>query len=384
MRRFIVSPCEVQSPIVVNYKQKVIIPASLAHVIGDGVVRAGLACGVIVAVAEAPTIALLRRLTVLDVPGERSSHSVPTPRGGGAPIAAGLLVAASLAPGAGDAGLAFAFAVGFFGLLGLVDDLRGLSALSRLALAAAGAAGVATLLVLRLPLPPLALAAAAAVAAVWLVGFVNAFNFMDGVNGISAAHALIGGVAYACLAAWRQDSFGVAAGAALAAGACAFLPWNAGRARVFLGDVGSYSIGAALAVLAVRLIADGVPAEAVGGPVALYLADVAWTLQRRVRRGERWLEAHRTHVYQRWCDAGWSHQEVTLLTSALTVLLCLLGVVGMLGGGPVRAAAGLAGLVALAVYLGSPGLFARVGLDGFDGVSGLVGRAEAKAEMEEA
>ena len=71
---------------------------------------------------------------------------------------------------------------------------------------------MATLLVLHLPLTAFALAAAALVAAVWLVGFVNAFNFMDGVNGISAAHALIGGVAYACLAAWRQDGFGVAGG----------------------------------------------------------------------------------------------------------------------------------------------------------------------------
>src|ERR1700727_4012808 len=122
MRCFIASSCEIQSPIVVNYKQKVIIAASLAHVIWDGVVRAGLACGVIVALAEPPTIALLRRLTVLDIPGERSSHSVPTPRGGGAPIAVGLLVAVSLAPGAGDTGLAFAVAGGFFRLLRLLDD----------------------------------------------------------------------------------------------------------------------------------------------------------------------------------------------------------------------------------------------------------------------
>jgi UDP-GlcNAc:undecaprenyl-phosphate/decaprenyl-phosphate GlcNAc-1-phosphate transferase len=336
----------------------------MPNVTGDRVVWAVVACGAVVLVAEPPTVALLRRLAVLDMPGGRSSHSVPTPRGGGAPIAAGLLVAAAVAPGAGYTGLAFAFAVGFFGLLGLVDDLRGLSAISRLVFQAAGAGGVATLLVIRLSWPAFAVALAALAGAVWLAGFVNAFNFMDGVNGISGAHALVGGVTYACLAGWRHDGFGVAAGLALAAGAVAFLPWNAVRARVFLGDVGSYSIGAALAVLAVRLIMLGVPVEAVIGPVALYLADVAWTLQRRIRRGERWLEGHRTHVYQRWCDAGWSHQQVTLVTSALTVLLCLLGVSGMLGGAAVRVTADLAGLGVLAAYLGSPGLFARVGLVG--------------------
>lgn len=94
-------------------------------------------------------------------------------------------------------------------------------------------------------------------AACWLVGFVNAFNFMDEVNGISGAHAIIGGVFYACLAGWRRDEFGVAAGLALAVAAAAFLPWNAVRARVFLGDVGSYSFGAALGVLAVYLGSPG-------------------------------------------------------------------------------------------------------------------------------
>jgi UDP-GlcNAc:undecaprenyl-phosphate/decaprenyl-phosphate GlcNAc-1-phosphate transferase len=255
-------------------------------VTADRVVWAVLACGAIVLAAEPPTIALLRRRRVLDIPMERSSHAVPTPRGGGAAIALGLLVAAAIAVASGVVveGLALGLAVGFFGLLGLVDDLRGLSVLSRLVLQASGAAWVATLIALRLPVPPLAMIAAALGVAVWLVGFVNAFNFMDGVNGISGAHTVIGGVAYACLAGWRRDGFGVAAGLALAVAAAAFLPWNAVRARVFLGDVGSYSIGAALAVLAVRLIADGVPAEAVAGPVALYLADTAWTL-RAVDRG---------------------------------------------------------------------------------------------------
>ena len=86
-------------------------------------------------------------------------------------------------------------------------------------------------------------------------------------------------------------------------------------------------------------------------------------------------------MYQRWCDAGWSHAEVTLLTSALTVLLCLLGVSGMRGGAAVRVAADLGGLGVLAVYLSSPGLFAQAGLAG-DG--GLAGGVEAMIEMEEA
>ena len=106
----------------------------------------------------------------------------------------------------------------------------------------------------------------------------------------------------------------------------------------------------------------GVPVEAVLGPLALYLADTAWTLQRRIRAGERWLQAHRTHVYQRWCDAGWSHQEVTLLTGALTILLTLLGTVSLSRDLRARAAADLIGLAVLAAYLCSPAMFRHLGL----------------------
>ena len=244
----------------------------------------------------------------------RSSHTVPTPRGGGVPIAVGLVVAAALIHSA--VAVTFAVAVAAFAAVGFADDLRGLTAGRRLLLQGAGSAAVAAALVSQLALPPAALIAATLVAAVWVMGFVNAFNFMDGVNGISAAHALIGGAAYACLGTWRPDVFLTAAGAAVAAGALAFLPWNAVRARVFLGDVGSYGLGAALAVLAACAVMRGIPVEAVLGPLALYLADTAWTLQRRVRARERWSEAHRTHIYQQLCDVGWSHQRVTVVTAA--------------------------------------------------------------------
>ena len=64
---------------------------------------------------------------------------------------------------------------------------------------------------------------------------------MDGVNGISGGHALVGGIAYALLGLWLSNEFLAMAGTTVAAGALAFLPWNVPRARVFLGDAGSYA-----------------------------------------------------------------------------------------------------------------------------------------------
>jgi UDP-GlcNAc:undecaprenyl-phosphate GlcNAc-1-phosphate transferase len=315
------------------------------------------ACGAVVTVAEAVTIPLLRRAAIIDVPGQRSSHTIPTPRGGGIPIAAGLLVAAGLIGGA--TAMVFAFAVVLFGLLGLAEDLHGLPVRYRLIMQLVGGGMVAVVLAHGRTEPGVVHVLVVVLCAVWITGFVNAFNFMDGVNGISGAHALIAGVVYACLGEWRHIGFLVPAGAAVAVGALAFLPWNAGHARVFLGDVGSYALGAALAVLAAYAVLRGIPAEAALGPLTLYVADTAWTLQRRIRVGERWLEPHRTHVYQRWCDAGWSHQRVTVTAAATTILLSLLGAASPAGDPALRAAADLAGVGVVLAYLRSPAVLAR-------------------------
>jgi UDP-GlcNAc:undecaprenyl-phosphate GlcNAc-1-phosphate transferase len=218
---------------------------------------------------------------------------------------------------------------------------------------------VAVLLVSDLAGPATVLIVLVVLIAVWITGFVNVFNFMDGVNGISGAHALIAGVVYAGLGWWRHDGFLVPAGAAVAVSALVFLPWNAGQARVFLGDAGSYALGAALAMLAAYAVLHGIPVEAALGPLVLYLADTTWTLQRRIRAGERWLEPHRTHVYQRWCDAGWSHQRVTVAAAATTAVLSLLGAASLAGDPALRAAADLAGTAVVIAYLRSPALLVR-------------------------
>jgi len=315
-------------------------------------VLAAAACGAFVCAAEPVVIPLLRRVAVMDTPNSRSSHTVPTPRGGGAPIAAGLVLAALLIHS--DRTLTFGAAVGCFAAIGFADDLAGLPAGRRLALQGTVSLAAGGVLAALAGLPAAAAVVAAVVLAIWIAGFVNAFNFMDGVNGISAAHALLGGAAYACLGFWRPDAFLAAGGTAVAAGALAFLPWNVLRARVFLGDVGSYALGAALALLAAGAVLRGIPPEAALGPLALYLADTAWTMQRRVRAGERLLQAHRTHAYQRLCDAGWSHQRVTLVTGATTAAVSLLGAVSLTPYLGLRAVADLAAIAMLAAYLRAP------------------------------
>jgi UDP-GlcNAc:undecaprenyl-phosphate GlcNAc-1-phosphate transferase len=309
-------------------------------------------CALVVTLTEPVTIGLLRRAAAIDVPGHRSSHRIPTPRGGGVAIAAGLLAAAAVTGGV--TAIAFGATVAAFALIGLAEDLTGVPALPRLALQLAASLLAGLVLVSALPVAAPAMAALALLAAAWITGFVNAFNFMDGVNGISGAHATLAGAVFALLGWWRRDAFLLASGAALAAGGLAFLPWNAGRARVFLGDVGSYALGGAVAVLAAYAVMHGVPPEAALGPAALYLTDTGWTLCQRARRGERLLEAHRGHVYQRWTDVGWSHQRVTAITVAASAFLSLAGLVSVTGPLAARVAADLAGCAALLAYARSP------------------------------
>ena len=272
-------------------------------------------------------IPLLRRAAAIDVPSVRSSHTVPTPRGGGAPIAVG--------PGRRGAGrctappaVAFALAVAAFGRAsGSPTTCCGLPAGPAAGDAGRGQpGGRAACSCSRSALPPAGLAAAAVAVAVWLIGFVNAFNFMDGVNGISAAHALIGGGAYALPRGWCARRVPARGGRgrrrrraglpALERGPGPGLPRRRGQLRARAWRWPCWRCTPVMPASRPRLRSR---------PLALYLADTAWTLQRRIRAGEPWLEAHRTHTYQRCATLGWSHQRVTAATAALTVALCLLG-----------------------------------------------------------
>jgi UDP-GlcNAc:undecaprenyl-phosphate GlcNAc-1-phosphate transferase len=199
-----------------------------------------------------------------------------------------------------------------FAVIGFVEDIRGIPIVWRLALQAIAGLGSA----MAITPSPSAVVASLGVT-IWLVAYANVFNFMDGVNGISAFNAILGGLVYAAIGWTQQMPTLTYGGLILAAAAITFLPWNAGRAKIFLGDVGSYGLGGLLGALAAYSVLRGIPAEAALAPLALYIADTGWTLFKRWRRGEIWYLPHRSHTYQKLTIIGWSHQRVAAFTAIL-------------------------------------------------------------------
>lgn len=255
----------------------------------------------------------------------------------------------------GSAGLAVLVAAWGFGVIGLADDVRGVPALARLAVQPLPAAIGAVLLVQGSSLPPLA----AVVVVLWVVSYVNAFNFMDGINGIAAAQVLVAGTTWYLLGSTPELATAAMSGGVIASAALGFAPFNFPIARMFLGDFGSYFFGAWLSMTAVLAWVEGLPFEAVAGPLALPMADVGCTLVQRIRRGETWYEAHRDHTYQRLTRLGWSHARTT------TVVLCLMSACALLGAAAtadavvVRAAGDLGIVLVTGLYLCGPSLVAR-------------------------
>jgi UDP-N-acetylmuramyl pentapeptide phosphotransferase/UDP-N-acetylglucosamine-1-phosphate transferase len=272
--------------------------------------------------ATAVLIPLLARAGVWDVANARSSHTGAIPRGGGIGILAGVL-AGVLASGTQGSRVAWTM----FGLIvamaaiGLADDFSGIRVSTRLVgqvIVAATAAG----LLADTARSGWAVVAPAVVGAVWLVSYVNAFNFMDGINGISAVSGALAGAWYAWVGHRIESSILVLFGLALLGACLGFLPWNAPRARVFLGDAGSYGVGALIAALAFVTWLSGAGLTWTLAPLAVYLADTAWALIKRAGRKNALGVAHREHVYQRLVDGGRSHVLTAAVVAAAGGIVC--------------------------------------------------------------
>lgn len=296
-----------------------------------------------------PLIGWLRRRAVWDMPNARSSHSEATPRGGGIAVTAAILACGAvwltLVPDM-PASLALPGAA-VLALVSWIDDRRrdGLPAGLRLA---AQAVAVGMVLVL---LPPESRIAGglplwlerAACFLIWL-WFTNLFNFMDGINGITGTEMIAIGIGLALVQAAAGLTGGSAGLALVVAGAGAgFLPWNWGRARVFLGDVGSVPVGFLLGWLLLDAALQGLWAVALILPL-YYWVDATATLLRRLLRGERIWQAHNSHFYQQGSRKLGTHVAVTRRIAGLNLILIVLAVVAV-AGWPLSAAAVAAALL---------------------------------------
>jgi UDP-N-acetylmuramyl pentapeptide phosphotransferase/UDP-N-acetylglucosamine-1-phosphate transferase len=300
----------------------------------------------------------LRRRRVFDLPNERSSHSQPTPRGGGlavTPVILAVWTALAAFGAAQAAAWPVIAAAGGLLLVSWFDDRGGVAARWRLAahILAAGAGLVwlpAHQLLCQGLLP---LWADRLVGLTLWVWFINLFNFMDGIDGISGVEAAMVGLGLV-LVAWRFDGGdGAAAAAAVAAAGLGFLVWNWHPAKLFLGDSGSVPLGYLLGWLLLDAALKGHWAAALILPL-YYLADATLTLLRRLGRGESPFQAHRQHFYQQAVHGGASHARVAGVVFAVDVPLVALAVAA--GVHPVSAL--IAAALAVALVLAG---FARLG-----------------------
>ena len=276
--------------------------------------QAHLVFAAFLAAISAVIVRVMIRVGTLDHPGVRSSHTRPTPKGGGVGIVVsfvlGLMVLYAGANRARVPDLPFlgliAASLGI-AAVSYTDDVRSWSFSIKLtAQLAAAVVAIACGISLRVLHVPILGAVDTGwlglpLTAAWILFATNAVNFIDGLNGLAS-----GSVAIACLflagIAWHQgDWFVHVASLALGAGIAGFLPFNFPNARIFMGDVGSQFIGFVLAVLGV--LAGGFGTQTLSVllvPMMLagVLFDVAFTLCRRFVAGERVTQAHRSHLYQ--------------------------------------------------------------------------------------
>jgi UDP-GlcNAc:undecaprenyl-phosphate GlcNAc-1-phosphate transferase len=253
------------------------------------------------------------RVRILDVPNARSSHDRLVPRAGGIAIVATFFTGLALAgPGRFWGLAAGALAVA---LVGLADDLGRIGTWGKLAGQVVAAAILISSGIVVRDIGPWEIGGwGYPVTVVWLVAMTNLVNFMDGLDGLAGGTAAIAGLSLAALALPSVPPVAQAS-AALGAACIGFTVFNAPRARVFMGDVGSEFLGFALAGLAVYAAeADGGYTPFLVMPLLMFhfIFDTCFTFCRRLSDGENVTQAHRGHLYQLMNRLGASHIQVSL------------------------------------------------------------------------
>lgn len=295
--------------------------------------------------------------SLMDIPNERSSHAVPTPRGGGVAIVVAFILAlpALYSSGLLDVNLFYALLGSglLVALIGFADDHGHIAARWRLlghfvaavwALYWMGGIAPVSMFGMEFQLGWVG----SVLAAIYLVWMLNLYNFMDGIDGLASAQAI-----FVCLAgclvslmAGNQSVLWVSL--FLSSAVAGFLLWNFPPARIFMGDAGSGFLGVVLGILSLYA-AWGNSALLWSWLIllAVFTVDSTVTLLRRLVRGEKIYQAHRSHAYQYAARHFSSHKVVTLGVTCINVFW-IFPMAVLVGNGYLD---GLTGLVATYVPL---------------------------------
>lgn len=276
---------------------------------------------------------LLKKWGLVDVPNQRSSHTRVTLRGGGLGIVLSIWVGAIWMLWRGQSyEMAWLLLASLpVSAVSLWDDIKSLSVKIRLLVHLI--AGIVVVFAFsrlweKTSLPALLLLA---LFVFWIVAYTNAFNFMDGINGMAGFQGVTTGLGTAIIVGVASGNWGTwecLLPLIIAAAAAGFLPHNFPKARMFMGDIGSVSMGFLLASLVfVVAIKHGFGLIA---PLLLlhtnFILDTGVTRFRLFLRGGQWYGPHREHFYQRLTRAGQTHAFVSLMY-ALGQCLTLAGAV---------------------------------------------------------
>lgn len=266
---------------------------------------------------------------IIDNPNERSSHSVPTPRGGGVAVVCSYLLALAVLIYSQQLtvhiGLTLTAAGFVIALLGFLDDHGHINSMLRLAVHFLVAIGVVISLGgfseitafngLQLGF------IANIIAVLFLVWLLNLYNFMDGINGIASVEAITTVVSMAIMYYVLNTTLNSDILWLLAACIFGFLLWNFPKAKIFMGDACSGFLGLTLGILALIALKENLALFCAWIIcLGVFVVDATYTLIKRVLSGYKMYDAHRSHSYQILSRKWGSHTPVTLAIAAINLL----------------------------------------------------------------
>lgn len=270
------------------------------------------------------------RINIEDKPNARSSHTKSTPRSGGVAIVLSFTIGAllikllqedfSLPPLQLIAVLSGGF---LMALIAFLDDLKGMKQIVKfggqlLSIAIMLGAGLYFELLTFLSNEPIILGPVLGIGItlVWLLFFMNGFNFMDGLNGIASGSGMIAGIFMCILGFLAEDYVTFGLSLTLVFSILGFFVFNFPGGKIFMGDVGSQYLAIILAmigIIASRNQSFFISEMSIPFLMFMFVFDVLWTLIKRIFKKENIFEAHKSHLYQRLHQSGFTHIQVTIV-----------------------------------------------------------------------